>query len=272
MGRCVPKGMTSSIMHPDLFSIGPLTLHTYGLFVAIGFISALLVTVKIAKTSGLNAHQVTDLGFVMILWTVIGSRLMYVLFNASFYLAHPLHIFKVWEGGLVFSGGLLAAVLALAWTKKKQGLSFWAVADLWAPGVALGQAIGRIGCFMAGCCYGRPTDMPWGFIFSHPRSLAPLHMALHPTQLYSVLSGFIIFLILVILYTREHFKGQVILWFLILHSTGRLVIERFRGDFRGVIPGMDMSVTQLVTLITLVVSFAILLMRKSGGRRNRTES
>ncbi len=272
MDRCGPKGIPSSPMHPDLFAIGPLTLHTYGLFVAIGFISALLFTLKITKTSGINAHQVTDMGFNMILWGVIGSRFMYVLFNLSFYLDQPLAILKVWEGGLVFSGGLLAAVLALAWTIKRQGLSFWAAADLWAPGVALGQAIGRIGCFMAGCCYGKPTEMPWGIVFSHPRSLAPLHISLHPTQLYSSLSGLIIFLVLVILHARDHFKGQVILWFLILHSTGRLVIERFRGDFRGVVPGMDMSVTQLVSLVILASSFATLLLRKSGEKRNRTET
>lgn len=259
-------------MHPDLFSIGPLTLHTYGLFVAIGFISALLFTVKIAKTSGINAHQVTDMAFVMILWAVIGSRLMYVLFNFSFYLEDPIVIFKIWEGGLVFSGGLLAAVLALAWAVKRQGLSFWAAADLWAPGVALGQAIGRIGCFMAGCCYGKPTEMPWGVVFSHPRSLAPLHIVLHPTQLYSALIGFIIFLVLAIFYAKEHFRGQVVLWFLILHSTGRLVIERFRGDFRGVIPCTDMSVTQLVSLIILAASFATLLIKKSGPGKNHTES
>ncbi len=256
-------------MYPDLFSIGPLTLHTYGLFVAIGFISALLITVKIARGSGIRPPQVIDMGFIMILSAVIGSRIMYILFSLPFYVKQPLDVFKVWEGGLVFSGGILAAVGAVSWHIKKHHLPFWATVDLWAPAVALGQGIGRIGCFMAGCCYGKPTDLPWGVVFSHPRSLAPLHIALHPTQLYAALSGFIIFLILIILQSRKHFEGQIILWFLILHSTGRLLVERFRGDFRGVVPGMDMSMTQLVTLIILAASVCALLLIKSRVGKNQ---
>lgn len=266
------EGLPESPMYPDLFSIGPLALHTYGLFVAIGFTSALLVTVRIAKRYGLGTPQVIDMGFIMVLSAVIGSRIMYILFNLSFYVKQPLDIFKVWEGGLVFSGGIIAAVAAVSWYIRRKRLPFWTTADLWAPAVALGQGIGRIGCFMAGCCYGKPTDLPWAIVFSHPRSLAPLHMALHPTQLYSALSGFIIFLILVILQNRKQFEGQVILWFLILHSTGRLLIERFRGDFRGMVPGMDMSVTQLVTLLILGTSVAALFLMKSRTAKGKPKS
>jgi len=266
------EGLPEFPMYPDLFSIGPLTLHTYGLFVAIGFASALLVAVKIAKDSGIRAPQVIDMGFIMILSAVIGSRIMYILFNLSFYVKQPLDIFKVWEGGLVFSGGIIAAVAAISWHIRRHHLPFWATADLWAPAVALGQGIGRIGCLMAGCCYGKPTDLPWGIVFSHPRSLAPLHIALHPTQLYAALSGCIIFLILIILQSRKQFEGQVILWFLILHSTGRLLIERFRGDFRGIVPGMDMSVTQLVTLIILAASVATLFLIKVRNKKNKSQS
>lgn len=259
-------------MYPDLFSIGPLTLHTYGLFVAIGFTAALLVTVKIAKNYGIRAHQVVDMGFIMILSAVIGSRIMYILFNLSFYLKQPIDIFKVWEGGLVFSGGIIAAVAAVSWHIRRHRFPFWSTADLWAPAAALGQGIGRIGCFMAGCCYGKPTDLPWGIVFNHPRSLAPLHIGLHPTQIYSALSGFIIFLILIVLQTRKQFEGQVILWFLILHSTGRLLVERFRGDFRGMVPGLDMSVTQLVTLLILAASVAALFLMKAKAGKNKTQA
>ena len=123
---------------------------------------------------------------------------------------------------------------------------------------------------MAGCCYGKPTDLKWGIVFTHPRSLAPLNLPLHPTQIYSSLSGFIIFLILVLLYWKRKFDGQVFLWFLILHSTARLAIERFRGDDRGMLFDNTMSMTQFVTLIVLVGSVIALMVFKSKKRRQRT--
>lgn len=250
-------------MFPDLFSIGPLTIHTYGLFVAIGFIVAILVTIRLGKPQGIEAQQVMDMGFIMIIWAIIGSRLTYVLMNLSYYLNRPMEILKIWEGGLVFSGGLILVLLAMGWYLKRHHLSFWKIGDLWAPGIAIGQGIGRIGCFMAGCCYGKPTDLRWGVIFSHPKSLAPLNVPLHPTQLYASLSGFIIFIILMVLYTKKRFEGQVLLWFLILHSTSRLLMERFRGDYRGLIPGSDMSITQLIALLILIASVIMLFIMKS---------
>ena len=256
-------------MYPDLFSIGPLAFHTYGLFVAIGFIAALLVTAKMARASGMSLHQVLDMAFLIVLCAIIGSRVMYILFNLTYYVKNPLDMLKFWEGGLVFSGGLMASFLAITWYIKRHHLSFWGTADLWAPAAALGQGFGRIGCFMAGCCYGKHTDLPWGIIFSHPGSLAPLHVALHPTQLYAALSGFIIFLILLWLHPRKQFEGQVTLWFLILHSCARLLVERFRGDPRGMLPGTDMSVTQLVTLLILVASVLGLYLMKARNEKAR---
>jgi len=254
-------------MYPDLFSIGPLSIHTYGLLVAIGFTIALLVAMKLGRKEGIGSQQVMDMGFIMILWSIIGSRLMYVLINFSYYKNHPLDIFKMWQGGLVFSGGLIAAVLAIGWYLRRHHIPFWKAGDLWAPSLAIGQGIGRIGCFMAGCCYGRPTDLKWGVVFSHPNSLAPLNVSLHPTQLYASLSGLIIFVVLILLHARKKFQGQVFLWLLILHSTGRLLIERFRGDERGIIPGSDMSITQLVTLLILIAAVIGLFVMKSRSEK-----
>ncbi|MGD2125838.1 MAG: prolipoprotein diacylglyceryl transferase [Desulfobacteraceae bacterium] len=250
-------------MFPDLFSIGPLTVHTYGFFVAVGFTAALLLTIKIGKAEGMKAQQVMDMAFIMILWAIIGSRLMYVLINLDYYKNHFLDIFKVWQGGLVFSGGLVAVAVAMSWYLKHHHLSFWKTGDLWAPGLALGQGLGRIGCFMAGCCYGKPTDVWWGVVFSHPNSLAPLNIPIHPTQLYHALGGFIIFGVLLFIHARKKFVGQVFLWYLILHSTSRLLIERFRADERGIIPNSDMAVTQLVATVILIASVAALFFLKS---------
>ncbi|MDY7036504.1 MAG: prolipoprotein diacylglyceryl transferase, partial [Thermodesulfobacteriota bacterium] len=182
-------------------------------------------------------------------------------------LDHPLDILKIWQGGLVFSGGLIAVALAMGWYFMRHDLPFWKMADLWAPAVAIGQGIGRIGCFMAGCCFGKPTDMKWGVVFTHPHSLAPLSVPLHPTQLYASFSGLIIFLVLLILQARKKFQGQVFLWFLILHSTGRLLVERFRGDYRGLVPGTEMSITQLVSLLILTGSVIMLFIMKSRNEK-----
>ena len=258
-------------MFPELFSIGPLTLHTYGLFVAIGLVAGIFITIPIGRSLGIDFQKVMDMGLIIIITGIIGSRLAYVLMNFSYYKTNPVDIIKLWNGGLVFSGGLIAVLLVAVWYARQIGLSMWQMGDLWAPGAAIGQAIGRIGCFMAGCCYGRPTDMPWGVVFTDTRSLIPedmLNMPLHPTQLYSSLSGFIIFIILMILNTKKRFEGQVLLWFLILHSTGRLLIERFRGDDRGLILGGAWTVTQFLTIIILIGSIIMLFILKSRRKKD----
>jgi len=259
-------------MYPDLFSIGPLTVHTYGLFVALGLTVALLVTVRTGKACGYTVPQVMDMGFIMILAAILGSRLMYVLINFSYFQNHPLDALKVWEGGLVFSGGLITTFLVTLWYVKTHGLSFWRVADLLAPGVAVGQAIGRVGCFMAGCCHGKPTDAMWGVTFRHPNSMAPLDISLHPTQIYDSLIGFIVFAILLFVQKKKRFNGQVSLWYLILHSTGRLLVERFRGDGRGLIPGTEMSVTQLITTLILFGAAITLIVVSSRTREGSSDS
>ena len=255
-------------MFPDLFSIGPFTLHTYGLFVATGFLVGLMVTVKVGKTEGITPQQTMDIGFVMIVAAIVGSRLMYVLMNISYYVKRPMDIFKMWQGGLVFSGGIVCVVLAVLWYTRRHQLSFWKTADMWAPAMAVGQAIGRIGCFMAGCCYGKPTGSRWGVVFTDPHSLAPLNIPLHPTQLYSSASNFIIFFILLLLHRKKTFDGQVFLWLLVLHSTARLFVERFRGDDRGMILESGMTVTQLVTLALLIGAIVTLYIFKRRGARN----
>jgi len=223
-----------------------------------------MITVRLGKAEDISPQQVMDMVFVIVLSAIIGSRVMYVLMNASYYTRAPLDILKIWQGGLVFSGGVIGVVLTMLWYIKRHGFPLGKIADLWAPAIAIGQGIGRIGCFMAGCCYGKPTDLKWGVVFTNPDSLAhPLNVSLHPAQIYSSISGFVIFLVLLLLYSKKKFEGQVFLWFLILHSTARLAIERFRGDDRGLLLGSNMSMTQLVAILILITSVAILIVVKS---------
>ena len=259
-------------MLPNLFTIGPFTLHTYGLLVAIGFLSGILVTVRIGKSWGIPSQDVMDMGFFIIISAIVGSRILYVLINFSYYVDNPLDIFKIWQGGLVFSGGLIGVVLVSALYVRKRDITLLQMADLWSPAIALGQGIGRIGCLMAGCCYGKPTSSELGIVFTNPNSLAPLHIPLQPTQIYSSISGLVIFGILLVLQSRRRFDGQVFLWFLIMHSTARLFIERLRGDDRGVLLGGDMTVTQLTTLLILLSAIItlIILKKKSAACKSTT--
>jgi phosphatidylglycerol:prolipoprotein diacylglycerol transferase len=250
-------------MFPVLFSIGPFTLHTYGIFVATGIVAGVLVTIRIGRSRGIMPQNILDMSFIIIFSGIIGSRLLYILMNLSYYGSNPLDMPKLWQGGLVFSGGLLAGLIALIWHARQKDYNLLLLGDIWSPGVAIGQGIGRIGCFMAGCCYGKPTTVAWGVIFTDPRSLARLNIPLHPTQVYSSLSGFVIFIILMILTAKKKFEGQVLLWFLILHSASRLLVERFRGDDRGLIPGTDWSVTQFSTVFILIGAVIMLLIMKT---------
>jgi phosphatidylglycerol---prolipoprotein diacylglyceryl transferase len=241
-------------MAPDLLSIGSITIHTYGLLAVAGIIIAFLVALDLGKTQGLSTQKIMDMGFVALFSAALGSRLFYVLMNFPHYSRYPLDALKIWQGGLVFSGGLLTAILAITWYGRRQGLSPLLIGDLWAPAASIGQAVGDLGCLAAGCCYGKPTHAPWGIVFTDPNSLAPTHLALHPSQIYSSVSGAFIFLTLLLLSSKKMFTGQVFLWFLILHSFSQLFLDRFRGDYRGMFLNTPMTITQSVSLLLLTSS------------------
>lgn len=250
-------------MYPDLFSIGPVTIHTYGVFVAMGIFSGVILAMKLGEQEGLSPSIISDICFLIIISGVIGARLGYIIINTSYYIKYPLETLKIWKGGLVFIGALITACMSGAWYINRYHWDFWTIGDILAPSIALGQAIGRIGCFMAGCCYGKPTDLPWAVVFRNSYSLAPLNIPLHPTQIYHSLACFIIFVILMFLRRHKGFSGQIFLWYLILHSTKRLFIEKFRGDYRAILFG-DMTMTQFISLAILLTAGVCLIIRKKG--------
>ena len=143
--------------------------------------------------------------------SLLGARLLYVLIEYKYFIDNPLEAFKIWKGGLVFYGGMIAAMAAGLIYIRKHDMPLWRVGDIVAPSLAIGQAIGRWGCFFAGCCYGVKTDVPWAITFTNPKSLAPLDIPLHPTQIYLSLNALVIFGILMWLLKRKSFDGQV-LW------------------------------------------------------------
>jgi len=246
-------------MHPILFKIGPITLHTYGLFVTTGVLLAIALAAKEARREGMDPQRMLDLGFYLLVASIIGSRLVFVLIFYEEYLARPWAIFKLWEGGLVFYGGFALALPVGVWYLRRHRLPLWKTADIWAAPLALGHAVGRIGCFAAGCCYGRPTDVPWAVTFSDPQSLAILGVPLHPVQLYEALSNFLLFLLLSFYRRFRRFEGELFWLYVLLYSAVRFGLEFFRGDARGFIIPFYLSVSQGISIPLVVVSLAMLL-------------
>lgn len=254
-------------MYPELFKIGPLTIHTYGVLVTAGFLLGLGFAVRQAKKEGVPPNKIVDLSFYILLSALIGSRLFYIMINANYYLKNPLDIFRVWEGGLVFYGGLLLTVPTVLWYVKRNALSLWVTADLFAPSLAIGHAIGRIGCFYAGCCYGKPAEgLPWAVTFTDPQTLALVGIPLHPTQLYESLGELTIFFALIALRRHKSFNGQLFVIYVILYSVLRFIVEFFRGDVaRGFIT-QQLSFSQGVSVLIFLTAVAGFIVLRRGKR------
>jgi phosphatidylglycerol:prolipoprotein diacylglycerol transferase len=246
-------------MHPILFKIGPFTLHTYGLFIATSVLLAIALAAKEARREGLDPQNMLDLGFYLLVASIVGSRLLFALIFYREYLPRPWAIFKLWEGGLVFFGGFALALPVGIWYLRRQGLPLWKTADIWAAPLALGHAVGRIGCFSAGCCYGRPAEVPWAVTFSDPQSLAMLGIPLHPVQLYEALSNLLLFLFLSFYGRFRRFEGQLFWLYVLLYSAIRFGVEFFRGDARGFIIPPYLSVSQGISILLAVASLVMLL-------------
>lgn len=221
-------------MHPVLLKIGPITLHTYGFMIAVGFLAAMFLAVREAKLQGIDHEKIMDLCFYMIIVGVVTSRIPYVIFNWHEFAPNPIEIIKMWGGGLVFYGGFLGALAVYLFYSRKHGLNPWKTADLLAPSAALGHFFGRLGCFCAGCCYGKECSLPWAVTFPDKGGMAPIGIPLHPTQLYSAFGLLTIFLLLFfVVRPKKKFHGQVFWTYILVYAIFRFCIEFFRGDDRG---------------------------------------
>lgn len=245
-------------MFPILWKIGDFTLYTYGGLLAVAFLAAVFLALKEARRVNIDPNIVMDLAFYILISALIGSRLFYVFTNWEEFRDQPMSIFLFWRGGLVFYGGLICAFIVGLWYVKKKRLKFAPLADLVAPSLALGQAIGRLGCFSAGCCYGKTTEIPWAVIFKDPHSLAPRNIPLHPTQLYEALATFSIFLTLIIMRRQERFQGKLFWYYLLFYGAARFTIEFFRGDPRGWTIPQILSPAQALSI--LAAGFALLML------------
>ena len=266
-------------MFPKLLEIGPLTLHTYGALLAAACLSAIFLFARLGARDGVPRQRSWDLGFIIILSAIVGAKLLMILTDWETYLGRdPSRLLTLgfWQAGGVYYGGLLGAMAgSYIYVRRQPSMNFRTVADAAGPAIALGQTIGRLGCFAAGCDYGQPCSLPWAVTFTseyaHRVVGVPINVALHPTQLYESLATFTLFLFLLWLHGARRFRGQVFAAYLLCYSILRFGIEFFRGDAdRGFVFGGALSTSQFISL--LLIPCALLLyshMRRNPVRARR---
>ena len=257
-------------MFPRLFHIGNFGVPTYGFLVALGVLVGLWISVRNAEKQNINADDAWNFGIVTVLCGILGAKVLYIINDWSSYAANPREIFSLdtLQAGGVFSGGLLAAFIGAAWFIRKHRMPALATCDAFAPGLALGHAFGRVGCFSAGCCFGKPTSHFWGVVFTNPLansiSGTPLNVPLQPTQLFECAVELVIFSILTWQFARKKFDGQIFGLYLMLYGVARYFLEFLRDDpGRGSVFGGIMSGTQLISICLVLAGGVIWWLRPS---------
>lgn len=249
-------------MFPKLISIGSFYLPTYGVLVALGFLAGLSITVKLARKSGLDPEKITNLAVYVALAGLIGAKLLMIAFDWP-----DIQIFSMatLQAAGVFQGGLILALITACFYIRHNKLPALGVADAFAPGVALGHAIGRLGCFAAGCCWGKECHLPWAVTFKNPQANGltgvPLGVPLHPAQLYESASEALLFGYLYWRFGRAHVPGRIIGIYLVISSLIRFLIEFERFHEQALPFGLPLSITQWIA-IGLAIAGAILLIPK----------
>ncbi len=252
-------------MHPVVWKItDTIAIKSYGVAIAVAFVLGIFLTARHARKVGLKFNDFVDMGFWVVIAAIVGGRVFYILFNLRDYLHKPLAIVQIWHGGLIFYGGLLAAVLTAIIFMRRRGIPVWLGGDLIAPQIALGYAITRVGCFLNGCCFGEATSLPWGVKFPPAcgagRYIGELSFVaffsgrpdvdihLHPVQLYAAAANLIIFVVLLLAWRRRSFDGQIFWGYLILYPVYRFAVEFLRADNQPFVLGLTIAQIMSVTL------------------------
>jgi phosphatidylglycerol---prolipoprotein diacylglyceryl transferase len=241
-------------MYPKLIEFGDFFLPAYGVLVAIAFFAALQVTIKLSQKRGLDREIVTNLAIYCALAGLAGAKLFMILFDFRDYLDGSRDLFSIatLQAAGVFQGGLIGAVAVAFWYMKTKNLPFWSTADVFAPGIALGHAIGRLGCFAAGCCWGVACDRKWAVTFRNTDAEAltgvPLGIPLHPTQIYEFMAELGVFALLLWRIRKPHREGEVLGLYLVVSSVLRFWIEFYRFHAQALPMNGPWSLTQWISL------------------------
>ena len=246
---------------PEIFGIGPLTIYTYGVMLAAAYLLGLQLAIFRGRRVGLDGGRLLDLGVYIVIAALVGAKLLLFFININYFRNNPEEVLVLARSGGVFYGGLIMATLVAFWYIRRHRLPFWTTCDMFAPGIALGHVIGRLGCLMAGCCFGKPSSAPWAITFTDPFAATnvgtPLNVPLHPTQIYEAGAEL---LILVLLLATERkgrpFPGRTFWGYMLLYAVSRFVIEFYRADQRGFIMGL--STSQFISVILAPLSLVML--------------
>jgi phosphatidylglycerol:prolipoprotein diacylglycerol transferase len=249
-------------MYPRLFELGPVTVYTYGVLLAAAYLLGLKLAMVRAQARGLDQTRVLDLGIYIIISALVGAKLLLLVVDFRTFLNEPRELLTLARSGGVFYGGLILAVLVALWYIRRVGLPLWTTCDVFAPGIALGHVIGRLGCLLAGCCFGRAAPgLPWAITFhsefAQQNVGTPLGQPLHPTQLYEAGAEFLILGVLLMTERRGRpFPGRTFWLYMLLYAVSRFIIEMFRGDIRGTVLGF--STSQFISLVLAPLALAML--------------
>src|SRR5687767_6360092 len=255
-------------MHPILFEAGGLTIYSYGVLLAAAYLLGLQFALIRARARGLPSQQVMDLGIWIIISALAGAKLLLLIVDFDQFTANPRDLLGLARSGGVFYGGLIAAVAVALIYLRRHRMPLWTTTDVFAPGIALGHVVGRLGCLLAGCCFGRPASVPWAITFSDPAARAnvgtPLGIPLHPTQLYEAGAEALI-LVLLLLFERRGrpFPGRTFWTYMLLYGVSRFVVEFYRGDSRGMVFD-TLSTSQFVSVLLVPLSIVMLILLSRG--------
>jgi phosphatidylglycerol:prolipoprotein diacylglycerol transferase len=253
-------------MYPRLLELGPITVYTYGVLLAAAYLLGLKLAMVRAQARNLDHTRVLDLGIYIIISALLGAKVLLLITDWRTFTSSPGELLTLVRSGGVFYGGLIVAVAVSLWYIRRVGLPLWTTCDVFAPGIALGHVVGRLGCLFAGCCYGKPTDLPWGITFTDPFAAAnvgtPLNTALHPTQLYEAGAEALILIILLATESRgRRFAGRTFWLYMLLYAVSRFIVEIFRGDPRGHVGIFSTSQFISVLLAPLAIVMLVYLFR-----------
>src|SRR6185312_13009246 len=248
-------------MYPRLFEAGPITVYTYGVLLAAAYLLGLQLARVRAKARGLDANRVLDLGIYIIIAALIGAKLLLLVTDFRTFSSNPRELLTLARSGGVFYGGLILAVVVALVYIRKIGLPLWTTCDVFAPGIAVGHVVGRFGCLFAGCCYGKPTTLPWGLTFTDRFAAAnvgtPLGVPLHRTQIYEAGAEAIILGILLATERKGRpYPGRTFWLYMLLYAISRFIIEFYRGDPRGTV--FSLSTSQFISVVLAPLALAML--------------
>ena len=244
-------------MHPEFITIGSVTIHMYGLMIMLGAITGYFYMSRTSeKELGIAPEKIQNLAIIIIVAAFVGGKLLFYFEKPSYYFSSWDNMARNFRTGFVFYGSLLFALPAIVWYFRKQKFPVWPMLDRIAITGAIIHAFGRMGCFFAGCCYGKPTDSFLGLTFTDPLSKAePLHTPLHPTQIYEVVNILIILVVLLMLKRHKRLEGRLIFVYVTLYAVGRSIVEIFRGDIaRGFIIDGMLSHSQFISILIVAVA------------------